>query len=165
MSRAWVGLGSNLGDRERHIRAALEALARLPETTLLESSSLYETEPEGDEGQPGYLNAVAAIETGLTPRRLLWHLLLVESRAGRERRRKHAPRRIDLDLLMVDQRIVDEPDLVLPHPRLAERAFVLAPFEEIAPDLVHPTSGKTIRALLRGWKRTSGVRRLGRPGQ
>jgi 2-amino-4-hydroxy-6-hydroxymethyldihydropteridine diphosphokinase len=162
MSLAWVGLGSNLGDRERQIRSALDALGRIPETTLLRASSLYESDAEGDAGQPPYLNAVAALETGLTPRRLLWHLLLVESRAGRERRRPNAPRPIDLDLLLVDQRVVTEPDLVLPHPRLAGRGFVLVPLEEIAPELAHPTEGKTMRQLLRERKLSTGVRWLGR---
>lgn len=148
MSLACVGLGSNLGDRERHLLDAIDALGRIPGTTLVRASAHYESDPEGGADEPAYLNAAATLETALPPRLLLWHLFLIESRAGRERGRRPAPRPIDLDLLLFDQEVIDEPDLVLPHPRLLERSFVLEPLEEIAPDLRHPTAGKTIRRLV-----------------
>src|SRR6516225_6583257 len=98
--KAFVGLGSNLGEREAMIRLALDDLARLAETTLVRASSLYDTEPAGDVDQPNFLNAVAQLDTGLTARQLLWNLLLIEKRLGRVRTRRWGPRAIDLDLLL-----------------------------------------------------------------
>ena len=162
MSRAFVGLGSNMGDRERNIRAALDELSAIPGTSIRRASSLYDTDAEGDADQPSYLNAVALVETDRPPRQLLWHLLLIEARLGRERRRRHGPRPIDLDLLLYEQRVIDEPDLVLPHPRLVDRPFVLVPMEEIDPDFVHPVAKRSIRDLLKERKCRAGVRWLGR---
>jgi len=148
--RAYVGLGSNLGERESHIRLALEQIARLPETALGRVSSLYDTAPVGELDQPNFLNAVAALETDLTARQLLWNLLLVERRLGRVRTpgTRYGPRTIDLDLLLFGDLVVDEPGLVVPHPRFRERRFVLEPLAEIAPALVDPVSGLTIAELL-----------------
>ncbi|TPW08858.1 MAG: 2-amino-4-hydroxy-6-hydroxymethyldihydropteridine diphosphokinase [bacterium] len=162
MSRAFVGLGSNMGDREKSIRAALDQLGRIPGTTLRRVSSLYNSEAEGDASQPGYLNAVAQFETDRPPRQFLWHLFLIEARLGRQRRRRWGPRPIDLDLLAYEQRIMDEPDLILPHPRMLERPFVLVPMEEIDPDFVHPVAGRPIRQILRERRFSGGVRWLGR---
>jgi 2-amino-4-hydroxy-6-hydroxymethyldihydropteridine diphosphokinase len=162
MSRAFVGLGSNLGDRERTIRAALDQLGRIPGTEVRRASSLYDSAAEGDPDSPPFLNAVALLETDRPPRQLLWHLLLIEARLGRERRRRWGPRPIDLDLLLHEQKVVNEPDLVLPHPRLLDRPFVLVPLEEIDPEFVHPVTKRTIRQLLRERKCAGEVRWLGR---
>lgn len=141
--KAFVGLGSNLGERESLIRLALDDLARLPETTLVRASSLYDTEPAGEADQPNFLNAVAWLETGLTPRRLLWNLMLIEKRLGRtrSRTRRWAPRTMDLDLLLCDQQVIDEPGLRVPHPELTRRSFVLVPLLELDPSLEHPITG------------------------
>jgi len=142
--KAYIGLGSNLGDREAMIRLALDDIARLPETALLKASSLYDTEPVGEVEQPNFLNAVAVIDTGLTARQLLWNLLLVEKRLGRVRTQKWGPRTIDLDLLLYGNLIVEEPDLRVPHPELTRRSFVLVPLVEMEPLLVHPETGETL---------------------
>jgi 2-amino-4-hydroxy-6-hydroxymethyldihydropteridine diphosphokinase len=142
MTTAYVGLGSNLGDRERLIRQAAELIgaARL--------STLIETEPWGYANQPLFLNAVAELETPLTPRQLLDHLLDVERRLGRERvGAQWGPRTIDLDLLLFGDQMLDEPGLVVPHPRLTEREFVLKPLAELVPSLKIPGKGTVQEAL------------------
>jgi 2-amino-4-hydroxy-6-hydroxymethyldihydropteridine diphosphokinase len=146
--KVFVGLGSNLGERETMVRSALDELAKLPQTTLVRASSLYDTEPVGEVEQPNFLNAVAQLDTGLTARQLLWNLQLVEQRLGRARSQKWGPRTIDLDLLLYGNQIVDEPDLRVPHPEMAKRSFVLVPLIELDPLLVHPESGETLVALL-----------------
>jgi 2-amino-4-hydroxy-6-hydroxymethyldihydropteridine diphosphokinase len=139
---AYVGLGSNLGDREAVIRRA----ARLIGARRL--SSLLETEPWGYADQPKFLNAAAEIETALTPRQLLVHLLDVERRLGRERiGPRWGPRTIDLDLLLYGEETVEEPDLVVPHARLAEREFALRPLAELVPSLKIPGNGTVQEAL------------------
>jgi 2-amino-4-hydroxy-6-hydroxymethyldihydropteridine diphosphokinase len=142
VTRAYVGLGSNLGDREGLIRqaAGLIAARRL--------STIRETEPWGLEDQPRFLNAVAELETSLTPRHLLQRLLEVESRLGRERPGvRWGPRTIDLDLLLYGEQAVDEPGLVVPHPRLGERRFVLEPLAELVPAQKIPGMGTVAEAL------------------
>jgi 2-amino-4-hydroxy-6-hydroxymethyldihydropteridine diphosphokinase len=146
--RAFIGLGSNLGERESMIRLALDDLARLPSTTLARASSLYDTEAVGDVEQPNFLNAVAEVETELTPRQLLWNLLLIERRLGRVRTGRWGPRTIDLDLLLFGDLVVDEPDLKVPHPELVSRSFVLVPLIELDPLVVHPVTGQTLLAHL-----------------
>jgi 2-amino-4-hydroxy-6-hydroxymethyldihydropteridine diphosphokinase len=141
---AFVGLGSNLGDRDAAIRQAAELIG----ATRL--STIIETEPWGYEEQPAFLNAVAEIDTPLTARQLLVHLLDIERRLGRERvGPKWGPRTIDLDLLLFGGEVIDEPGLQVPHPRLAERAFVLEPLAELAPSQEIPGFG-TVQALLAG---------------
>lgn len=142
--KAFVGLGSNLGERESMIRLALDDLARLPGTTLVRASSLYDTEPVGDVEQPNFLNAVAQIDTELSARQLLWNLLLIEKRLGRVRAQRWGPRTIDLDLLLYGNLIVEEPDLRVPHPELTRRSFVLVPLVELDPLLTHPETGETL---------------------
>jgi len=142
--KAYVGLGSNLGEREAMIRLALDDLARLPETRLVKASSLYDTEPVGEVDQPNFLNAVAQLETNLTARQLLWNLLLIEKRLGRVRTQRWGPRTIDLDLLLYGGLVVEETDLRVPHPELTRRSFVLVPLVEIDPLLVHPVTGETL---------------------
>ena len=146
--KAYVGMGSNVGDREAMIRSALECLAQVPETNLIRASSLYDTEPAGDADQPNFLNAVAELDTELTPRQLLWNLLLIERRLGRVRTRRWGPRNIDLDLLLQGSLVIDEPDLKVPHPELLQRAFVLVPLVELDPLLVHPITNESLLAHL-----------------
>ncbi len=144
MTIAFVGLGSNLGDRETTIRRAAELIG------ATRVSSIIETEPWGYENQPAFLNAVAEIDTPLTAQQLIVHLLDVERRLGRERvGPKWGPRTIDLDLLLFGEAVIDEPGLQVPHPRLAERRFVLEPLAELAPSQEVPGFG-TVQALLAG---------------
>ncbi|MDR3300300.1 MAG: 2-amino-4-hydroxy-6-hydroxymethyldihydropteridine diphosphokinase [Candidatus Accumulibacter sp.] len=141
MSLAFVALGANLADPAVQVRAALAALTDLPESRLLRASSLYRSAPVGIRGQPDFINAVAALETSLTPRALLAALFAIETQFGRRRDFPHAPRTLDLDLLLYDILAIDTPDLEVPHPRMHLRAFVLAPLVEIAPDCRIPGRG------------------------
>lgn len=151
MPRAFVGLGSNLGDRESTLRAAVAELAAAPGVEVIGVSTLVDTEPVGFLDQPRFLNGVVALETGLPPRALLDLLLAVEARLGRDRSAVPAqgPRTIDLDLLLYGNEEIDEPGLRIPHPRLAERAFVLGPLAEVEPDLVVPGKGSILALLAR----------------
>ncbi|MDY6849430.1 MAG: 2-amino-4-hydroxy-6-hydroxymethyldihydropteridine diphosphokinase [Thermodesulfobacteriota bacterium] len=149
MESTFIALGSNEGDREANLRGARDFLQRSEGINLLASSALYETEPVG--GPPDqslYLNAVLAATTTLTARALLELCLQVEESFGRMRNEPMAPRTLDLDILFYGDHIIDEPDLVIPHPRLHERAFVLVPLRDLAPDLVHPVLKKSVRRLL-----------------
>jgi 2-amino-4-hydroxy-6-hydroxymethyldihydropteridine diphosphokinase len=141
MARAYIGLGSNLGDSATLVREAIAELNRVPGCRLLKQSSLYRTAPVAAMPQPDYVNAVAEIETGLTPLAMLSALLALETSHGRKRSVADAPRTLDLDLLLYDDRIIDEPGLRVPHPRMHQRAFVLAPLTEIAPDCHIPGRG------------------------
>jgi 2-amino-4-hydroxy-6-hydroxymethyldihydropteridine diphosphokinase len=164
MARAWIGLGSNLGDRLGHIKKALGMIERIPETTLVAVSSLYDTAPVGRDDQPRFLNAVAEVATELPPRSLLGELLAIEDRCGRIRRDMWGPRTLDLDLLVYDDVEESSDELTVPHPRLTERAFVLVPLAEIAPDVVVPGVGKEVRALEAEREAAAGdVRRVGGP--
>ena len=145
---AFVALGSNLGDREAHLRAALEAMDAMPDTRVVKVSPFYDTEPVGEVEQPNFLNGVALLETRLAARQLLWNLMLIEKRLGRVRSVRWGPRTIDLDLLLLDDQVVEEPGLQLPHPELTRRAFVLVPLADLDPMRVHPVTGETIAAHL-----------------
>lgn len=147
MTRAFVALGANLGDPAASVRAAFDALAELPATRLVRASSLYRTAPVGLAGQPDFINAVAELDTGLDAPALLAALLAIEAGNGRVRGEKNGPRTLDLDLLLHGGAVLDLPGLILPHPRLHLRAFVLAPLSEIAPDLAIPGRG-SVRAWL-----------------
>ncbi len=162
MSKVLVGVGSNLGDREFLIRKAIESLRDLPRTIVARVSSLYETDPVGDVEQPAFLNAVVWVETELEPRELLWQMLLIEKRMGRVRTQRWGPRPIDLDLLFYGKRVIDEPDLQVPHPEAEHRAFVLIPLSEIDPEFVHPGTGEGIRKLLKKLDPNPPVRKGGR---
>jgi 2-amino-4-hydroxy-6-hydroxymethyldihydropteridine diphosphokinase len=162
VKKAYVGLGSNLGEREHLIRTAAERLNLIPATELVRVSSLYDTKPVGDIEQPDYLNAVALVLTELDPERLLWNLLLIERELGRSRRRRWEPRPIDLDLVFYDSAVVEKPGLTVPHPEAHKRAFVLVPMSELAPNLVHPVLGKTMTELLGELKVQGSVKRKGR---
>ena len=131
----FIGLGANLGDRQSALCAALSAVGALPGTRLLRVSPLYRSAPV-DAGGPDYLNAVAELATSLTPHTLLQALQAIEAAAGRERPYPNAPRTLDLDVLLYGNLHSDAPALLLPHPRMAERAFVLRPLHDVAPDLV-----------------------------
>ena len=135
-----MGLGANLGDPQATLKHALAALAALPQTQRVAQSSLYRTAPLHASG-PDFINAVAELRTALEPQALLRALQAIESQHGRERPYLNAPRTLDLDLLLFGQRVVQEPGLEVPHPRLHERAFVLQPLLELAPTLVHPRLG------------------------
>jgi 2-amino-4-hydroxy-6-hydroxymethyldihydropteridine diphosphokinase len=135
--RVFVGLGANLGDAVATVRAAFEALNVLPQTRCVARSSLYRSAPIDAQGAD-YINAVAQLQTQLLPAALLKELQAIEERFGRERPYRNAPRTLDLDLLLYGQRRIATPLLTVPHPRLHERAFVLAPLAEIAPDLALP---------------------------
>lgn len=146
---AWVGIGANLGDARANVLDAIERLQRLPGTRLLQASSLYRTAPIDSSGDD-YVNAVASLDTDLDAHALLHALFDIEQAHGRERPYRNAPRTLDLDLLLFgDQVIADAPSLLVPHPRLHERAFVLAPLAELAPDLVVPGRG-SVASLLPG---------------
>lgn len=149
MAKAIVGIGANLGDAVAQVRSAIGAVATLPGTSLVAASSLYRTAPVGYPAQPDFVNAAALIETNLAPRALLDALQAVEARFGRSRAFKDAPRTLDLDLLLYDGRVIDEPGLVVPHPRLHERAFALAPVVEIDPECVIPGRGPAKQWLAR----------------
>ena len=141
MPLAYVALGANLDDPVAQVCRAVEALRRLPRARLLRVSSLYRTAPVGVAGQPDFINAVAALDTELSADALLEALLGVENVFGRRRDFHHAPRTLDLDLLLYDNQVINTPKLTLPHPRMHLRAFVLAPLLEIAPDCRIPGRG------------------------
>jgi 2-amino-4-hydroxy-6-hydroxymethyldihydropteridine diphosphokinase len=149
--RAYIALGSNLGDREETIRAAVDALAAEPGIAVVTASTLIETEPVGVVDQPRFINGVAALDTDLSARKLLDVLLDVERRFGRQRAGvPQGPRTLDLDLLLYGDEEIDEPGLRVPHPRLHEREFVLGPLAELAPTLEVPGKApvQTLRARL-----------------
>jgi 2-amino-4-hydroxy-6-hydroxymethyldihydropteridine diphosphokinase len=144
---AWVGIGANLGDARGAVTDALARLARLPGTSLQSASSLYRTAPIDSSGDD-YINAVAALDTDLGAAALLGALQSIEQAHGRERPYRNAPRTLDLDLLLYgEQVIIDAPILIVPHPRMHERAFVLAPLAELDPDLVIPARGRVADLL------------------
>lgn len=144
--RVAIALGSNLGDRERTLGDAVDALRE--HVASLRVSTFHDTEPVGVGLQPRFLNAAVTGETSLSAPDLLNTLLDIERRFGRERPRPGAPRTLDLDLILYGDAVIDEPGLVVPHPRFRDRAFVLAPLAEIAPDWKDPVTGRTVRKLL-----------------
>lgn len=156
--RAVLALGSNLGDRLEHLQAAVDSLAETPGLSVVAASPVYESDPVGGpEDSPEYLNAVVLAETALSSRTLLERAQAIEEALGRVRTERWGPRTIDIDLLVVGEESVDEEQLRLPHPRAAERAFVLAPWADVDPDAVLPGRGP-VRELLAATG-TAGVRR------
>lgn len=156
---AYVSIGTNLGDREAHLALALRRLAELPDTELAAVSPVFDTDPVGPPPQAPFLNAAARLRTRLAPRALLDALLAIEQEAGRVRGARNAARSLDLDLLLYGDRVLDEPGLQVPHPRLAERPFVLEPLAALAPALVHPTLGEPIATLAARVRDPRAVRR------
>ncbi|MFP4119442.1 2-amino-4-hydroxy-6-hydroxymethyldihydropteridine diphosphokinase [Coleofasciculus sp.] len=142
-----IALGSNLGDSRAILEAAIVMLAKTPSITVTSESSWYRTAPIGPP-QPDYLNGCVILEVQLTPQDLLQTTLSIEKQFGRERRERWGPRTLDLDILLFDNLIIDTPTLQIPHPRMTERAFVLVPLAEIAPDWIEPTSGCAIAQLV-----------------
>ena len=162
LQTAYIGIGANLGDPHAAVRHAIAALAQLPATRLVKQSSLYKTAPVGYREQPDFINAVAQVQTGLEPEALLEHLLAIETRFGRTRSVRNAPRTLDLDLLLYGDRSFQSPRRTLPHPRMKERAFVLVPLAEIAPHACVGAWGEA--AQLRDAVSTEGVSRIGPAG-
>ena len=152
---AYLGLGSNMGNRQGHLDKALDLLSQ--RLRVGQVSSIYDTAPIGNINQPRFLNLVCQVYTRLAPMELLALAKGIELELGRAPGTSNAPRPIDIDILFYGDQTIETPELVIPHPRLIERAFVLIPLAEIAPDLVHPVSGKTIRELLEGVTETQGV--------
>jgi len=150
----YLSLGTNLGDRLANLKSALAALT--PQMIVKERSHIYETPPWGYTEQPAFLNQVVKVETYLAPEPLLKHLKRIEVALGREPSFQNGPRLIDLDILFFDDLVLETPAVTIPHPRMHERAFVLVPLNDIAPELVHPEFKKTVRELLAGCD-TSGI--------
>jgi 2-amino-4-hydroxy-6-hydroxymethyldihydropteridine diphosphokinase len=156
-NRAFIGIGSNLGDRAANYREAIQRIAAIPETRVVRQSSIYETEPVGDL-KGAFLNGVVEVETELGPEVLMRRLLAIERIMGRKRvkgkakRGKYRPRIIDLDLLFYNKETIDTRTVKVPHPRLHERRFVLAPMSELAPALIHPKLNASISEMLAGLK-------------
>ena len=152
---AYLGLGSNMGERQDYLERALNFLSQ--RLRIGKVSSIYDTEPVGNVNQPRFLNMVCQVYTSLPPMALLTLGKGIESKLGRVSGKSNAPRPIDIDILFYGDHIIETPELVIPHPRLTERAFVLIPLAQIAPDLVHPVNGKTIKELLKGITEAQGV--------
>ena len=145
---ALIGLGSNLGDRQANLKRAVREIERSEGSKVIAVSSFYESEPVGREDQPDFVNAAAEVWTTLSPRSLLGILRGIELRMGRRRLERWGPRNVDLDILLFGDYVLSEADLTIPHPRMHQRRFVLAPLCEIAPDALHPVLGMRIRDLL-----------------
>ena len=163
MVTAYLGLGSNLGDRKQNLAQALALLSQ--HLVIKQLSSVYETEPVGYGKQPLFLNAVCRISAGLSPGNLLRLAKKIEAKLGRAPGFPNAPRPIDIDILFYDKQIINDKELTIPHPRLTERAFVLVPLAEIAPDLVHPGNKKTVKKLLGALGTVTGVRKWAEAGE
>ncbi len=148
MCRAFIALGSNVGDRERFLKQAVKELKAVASIALIRESSIIDTEPAGGPPQGRFLNQVIEIETSLSPEALLAELQRVERRCGRVRREKWGPRTLDLDILLYGDRIIHQPGLDIPHPRMLHRSFVLRPLCEIAPSFVHPVTRQRICDIL-----------------
>jgi 2-amino-4-hydroxy-6-hydroxymethyldihydropteridine diphosphokinase len=158
MHTIYLALGTNLCNRSENLRAALDALP--PSIVIRRSSPIYETPPWGLTDQPAFLNMVVCGETDLEPAALLQHLKHLETELGRVPTIRWGPRLIDMDILFYDNLVLNAPGLTIPHPRLHERAFVLVPLADLAPDLVHPVLGKPVRDMLAAVD-TTGVKRYG----
>lgn len=148
-ARAYIALGSNLGDRRRNMKSAIDRIGRMTGVRVTKISSFLETEPVGGPPQGMYLNAAIEIDCSLSAGQLLSELMRIESELGRKRLGKCFPRTIDLDILLFGGEVIDEPELQVPHPRMHERGFVLDPLNEIAPEVIHPVIGSTVAELRR----------------
>ena len=159
MTRVFLGIGTNLGDREQNLREALAVLSQ--KMVILKESSVYQTAPWGYLDQPAFLNQVIKAQTDLSSLNLLGFLKETEKLLGRQANFRYGPRLIDLDILFYGNRIIQTPRLQVPHPRLTQRAFVLIPLAEIAPELVHPQNKQTITQLLAALPDLGGVEKCG----
>ena len=155
MVTVYLGLGSNLGNRQANLDKAFDFLSQ--RIRVEEVSSVYDTEPIGNIEQPRFLNMVCQVHTNLAPTELLALAKGIEKKLGRVATKSNAPRPIDIDILFYGDQVVETPELVIPHPRIMERAFVLVPLAEIAPDLVHPVNGKTGKELKENLTEVQGV--------
>jgi 2-amino-4-hydroxy-6-hydroxymethyldihydropteridine diphosphokinase len=164
MTRVFIGLGGNIGDPVAQVLRAAQEIAALPHASREAMSALYRTAPVGHLEQPPFINAVLAVQTEMSPRELMRLLRQIETRAGRVRGIPNGPRTLDLDILMYGDLVLSEPDLVIPHPRMHDRAFVLLPLAEIAPALLIPERGY-VRSLIQvlADKDLQGVVRLAAP--
>lgn len=148
MAKAYLSLGSNLGDRLLNLKMAVLEMEKSDSVSMLEFSPVYQTEPVGKEDQPWFLNSIALIETSFRPPPLLDYLLGIEKAMDRQRREKWGPRNIDLDILLFDDLIIDSDRLAIPHPQMHKRRFVLLPLVRMNPNLLHPLLKKTVEELL-----------------
>ncbi len=155
--RVYLGLGSNLGDRHARIDEAIERIGAIEGVEVVASSSMHETKPVGGPDQPDFINAACAIETLLTPREILDHARRIEDAMGRTREVHWGPRTIDIDILLADNTVVSDEGLTVPHPRMTEREFVLAPLAEIAPEARHPQKNMSVRELLGDLEDEAGI--------
>jgi 2-amino-4-hydroxy-6-hydroxymethyldihydropteridine diphosphokinase len=152
---AYLGLGSNLGDRQANLDQALEFLGQ--RLRIKKVSSIYDSEPVGNIEQPRFLNLVCEVVTNLPPKGLLALAKGIENKLGRIGGRSGAPRTIDIDILLYGNEVMNTPELTIPHPRMTKRAFVLVPLVEIAPDVVHPVTGQTAKEMLKAAREVQGV--------
>jgi 2-amino-4-hydroxy-6-hydroxymethyldihydropteridine diphosphokinase len=152
MTTAYIGIGSNLGDKLNNCRKSIEMSGRIPDTRVTAQSRFYRTEPVGVEGHDWYVNGVISLSTGLSAQDLLKNLLDIEQIMGRERKKKWDSRTIDLDVLLYGQEVIEEEGLTVPHPLMHLRKFVLEPMVQLAPDLIHPILGKSMAGLLKNFR-------------
>lgn len=148
METAYIGIGSNLGDPLRRCLEAVDRIGKVPNCSVLDRSGWYRTEPVRVKGQNWYVNGVISLSTGLSARELMSNLLAIEADMGRVRKKRWEPRVIDLDILLFGREIIREPGLTIPHPLMHTRRFVMAPMVDLAPDLIHPSLGKSMIRLL-----------------
>ena len=156
----FLGLGTNIGDRKKNLARALTSLNDRPDLTILRTSRIYETEPWGVVDQPKFLNMVAEVATSISSRELLERVKKLETDMGREAGPRFGPRLIDIDILLLEDQVVDESDLQIPHASLHERAFVLVPLAEIAPESIHPVLRTTIAGLAKNVVGLEGINPL-----
>jgi 2-amino-4-hydroxy-6-hydroxymethyldihydropteridine diphosphokinase len=147
---AYIGIGSNIGDKISNCRLAIDKISHLAHCRVAASSSLFKTEPEGVTGQEWYINGVSYLITSLDPFQLIKALLAIEEAMGRRRRKRWEPRIIDLDILLFGQEVIRSPHLIIPHPLMHKRRFVLEPLAQLAPEFIHPVLKVSIRRLLDG---------------
>ena len=150
--RVFLGLGSNVGEREKYLNSAVAELQKIRHTKVVWTSSVYETDPVGKTDQPKFLNAAVEIETQLGPKELWGEVKMIEQKLGRTTTERWGPREIDVDLLLYDGLVFQDDEVTVPHPEMERRSFVLIPLKEIAPDLVHPINGMTVEELVAACK-------------